>query len=105
VVQLTGARHAFELGLQLADALKGIFVAILMPSTLRDFERRLQPDLPFVQREGVAPASFHLSVPGLGLGEPVAFVRYRTIDEVDDPPEPGLNQMGAQVCGVKGIVK
>lgn len=88
LIQALGARQAFKLGLKFADALEGIFVAILMPSTLRAFERRLQPDLPFMQREGVAPASFHLGVPGIGLGEPVAFVRHRTIDEIQNPANP-----------------
>jgi len=76
-----------------------------MPSSFRAFERRLDPDLPFMQREGVAPANFHLGVPGIGLGEPVASVRYRTISEIKDPAKPGLNQMGSQPTGVKRIVK
>jgi hypothetical protein len=104
VIQALRARQAFKLGLKFADALKSIFAAIFMPSPLRAFERRLQPDLPFVQREGVAPASFHLSVPGPGFGEPVTSMRDRTIDEVEDRAVSMLDQMGSQPRAVKGIV-
>lgn len=98
------AQH-LKLGLKGADALKRILVAVLVPSLLRGAERRHETNLPFVQREGVAPASFHLGVPGIGLGEPVTSVGGGLVDDFEDPGHSRPAQMGAQRLAVKRIVK
>ncbi len=68
------------------------------------FERLLQADLPLMQREGVAPANFHLGPRGFRLCETIASMRNGALDKVYDLAEARHAQLGAQTCAVKIII-
>jgi hypothetical protein len=48
-----------------------------------------------MQREGVAPANFHLSLRGIGLCETIASMRNRAFDEIYNLVEARFAQLGA----------
>ncbi|MBA4173254.1 MAG: hypothetical protein C0511_11555, partial [Hyphomicrobium sp.] len=73
-----------KLPLDIAYARQGFFRTMFVPGLFGSFERPLQSDLLLMKREGVAPASIHLGVRGIGFYEPVALMRYRTFDKVQD---------------------
>ena len=66
-------------------------------------ERLLQADLPLMQREGVAPANFHLGPRGIGLCETIASMRNRALHKVDNLAEARYAQLGAYAGAVKSI--
>ena len=68
------------------------------------FERLLQADLPLMQREGVAPANFHLGPRGFRLCETIASMRNGALNKVYDLVEARTAQLGAQTCAVKIII-
>lgn len=72
-----------------------------MPGALGRVERVPHPDLTDMQREGVAPASFHLGAFGFGLRESIAAVHGNALDKVHNLAEPNFAQLGAQCVSVK----
>ncbi len=66
-------------------------------------ERLLQADLPLMQREGVAPANFHLGPRGIRLSETIASMRNGALHKVDYPVEARDVQLGAYGGAVKCI--
>ena len=83
-----------ELPLDLADARQRVLGAVPVPSLDGSFERLLQA-VPLMQREGVAPAIFHLSLRGIGLCETIASMRNRAFDEIYNLAEARFAQLGA----------
>ena len=77
------------------------FVSILLPFTLRGCQRVAQIDVPFVHREGVAPASFHLGRFGIRICETVAAMRNGALHQIDPLPGAQTVQLGAQPIPVK----
>jgi hypothetical protein len=84
-----------QLTLKLTDPGVSLFTAIFVPSLLCRLEGPFQPELPFVHREGVAPAIFHLGARGLGLSEPIALMRNSTLDKAQRFADRAFAQVGS----------
>ena len=72
-----------------------------MPSLLSRLERSLKSHVPFVHREGVAPAIFHLGAPGVGLSKSIALVRNRAFDKGQGLAYARFVQVGSKSLRVK----
>ncbi len=90
-----GAPRAAQLDRRLADARQRVLGAVPVISLDGCFERLLQADLPLMQREGVAPASFHLSLRGFRLCETIASMRNGALHKVYHLAEARSAQLGA----------
>ena len=80
--------------LDLADARQRVLGAVPVISLDGSVERLLQADLPLMQREGVAPANFHLGPRGIRLCETIASMRNGALDKVDDLAEARSRSIG-----------
>jgi hypothetical protein len=80
-------------GFNFAEALKRVLALLLKPSLLGDNQIPPQPYLPLVQGDGVTPTGFDGFLVGLWFGEPVAFMRDRTLDEGNDMGQASTGQM------------
>lgn len=90
--------------LQLANARKRILAAFRVPSLLGSGQSPPQPHLTFVESKGMTPTSFDGGPICLWLGEFIAFMRDRTLDEGNDLGQTLSGQMGVKVRSVKHIV-
>ena len=79
--------------LDLAEALKCVLALLLKPSLFGDNQIPPQPYLPFMQGYRVTPTGFDGVLVGLWFGEPVAFMRDRTLDEGNDVGQASSGQM------------
>lgn len=80
-------------GLDLAEALKRVLALLLKPSLFGDNQVPPQPHLPLMQGYSVTPTGFDGFLVGLWFGEPVAFMRDRTLDEGNDMGQACSGQM------------
>ena len=99
-----GKFEDLELPLDVANPRQRLFRAVVVPRPFSSFEGPLQTDLPVMKREGVAPASIHLGIRGIGLCKPIALVSNRALEKGQNPSQARIFQLGGEARAVKGIV-